>query len=82
MIERCYCPDGRASFDPQVHPPGPWAPSHDHYPQLKKDGGHRTPENSRLGHILCNNLDYAWCNLPVEKQDAAEARWRRKYSKL
>jgi hypothetical protein len=81
MMERCYSPKGPEHFDPQPHPPRRWSPSRDHHPMLKKDGGHRTSDNIRLAHILCNNLDYAWHNLPEEKRAAAEARWRNRYSK-
>jgi hypothetical protein len=37
-----------------------WAPSPDHYPRLRADGGHLVPWNVRLAHVLCNNMDYAW----------------------
>ena len=56
----CYCHKGRAHFDRKSHPPGPWAPSADHYPRLKSDGGHLDPWNVRLAHVLCNREDYGW----------------------
>ena len=34
------------------------APSADHYPILKSAGGQLRPENVRLSHVWCNNLDY------------------------
>jgi hypothetical protein len=37
-----------------------WAPSPDHYPRLKADGGHLVPWNVRLSHVLCNREDYGW----------------------
>ena len=37
-----------------------WAPSPDHYPRLKADGGHLVPWNVRLSHVLCNRMDYGW----------------------
>jgi len=40
--------------------PPDWAPSPDHYPRLKKDGGHLVPWNVRLSHVLCNREDYGW----------------------
>ena len=27
---------------------------------LKSAGGHLVPENVRLSHVWCNNLDYGW----------------------
>lgn len=59
-MPKCYCPKGRKHFDPKEHPPGPWAPSADHYPRLKSDGGHLDPWNVRLAHVLCNREDYGW----------------------
>ena len=56
----CYCHRGRAHFDQQFHPPGPWAPSADHYPRLKSDGGRLDPWNVRLAHVRCNQEDYTW----------------------
>ena len=56
----CYCHKGRAHFDRKSHPPGQWAPSADHYPRLKSDGGRLDPWNVRLAHVLCNQEDYTW----------------------
>ena len=56
----CYCHQGRAQFDPKFHPPGPWAPSADHYPRLKSEAGHLVPWNVRLAHVRCNQADYTW----------------------
>ena len=56
----CYCPSGRAHFDPKSHPPDLWDPSADHYPRLRSDGGHLVPWNVRLAHVLCNREDYTW----------------------
>jgi hypothetical protein len=56
----CYCHKGRAHFDRKSQPPGPWAPSADHYPRLKSDGGHLVPCNVRLAHVRCNQEDYTW----------------------
>ena len=56
----CYCHKGRVHFDQKSHPPGPWAPSADHYPRLKSDGGHLVPWNVRLAHVRCNQEDYTW----------------------
>jgi hypothetical protein len=56
----CYCPEGRAHFDPASQPMAEWAPNMDHYPQLKADGGKREPGNARLAHTRCNNEDRGW----------------------
>ena len=45
---------GRIKFDPRTKPLGPWEPSADHFPRLKKDGGREV----RLGHRLCNRVDW------------------------
>jgi hypothetical protein len=56
----CYCHKGREYFDPRSTPLTAWAPSPDHYPRLKADGGQLIPWNVRLSHILCNREDYGW----------------------
>jgi hypothetical protein len=56
----CYCPEGRGYFDARSTPLTAWAPSPDHYPRLKADGGQLVPWNVRLSHVRCNNLDYGW----------------------
>lgn len=56
----CYCPKGRSYFDPRSTPLTAWAPSPDHYPRLKADGGHLVPWNVRLAHVRCNKMDYGW----------------------
>jgi len=56
----CYCHKGRGYFDPRSTPLTAWAPSPDHYPRLKADGGHLVPWNVRLSHVLCNREDYGW----------------------
>ena len=62
----CYCPKGPEHFDPWPNPPhapeSKWAPSADHYPTLRKDGGELKPWNVRLAHVHCNNMDFAWRN--------------------
>ena len=59
-MPQCYCPKGRGHFDPKKHPPGPWAPSADHYPVPRFAEGHLTPDNVRLAHVRCNERDYGW----------------------
>ena len=56
----CYCHKGRGYFDPRSTPLTAWAPSPDHYPRLKADGGHLVSWNVRLSHVLCNREDYGW----------------------
>jgi hypothetical protein len=50
----------RHAFDKKIHPPGPWAPSTDHYTRLQAHGGHLERGNVRLAHVLCNQRDAAW----------------------
>ena len=61
-MPQCYCPKGRgpSSFEPRSNPLPDWAPNPDHYPVLKAAGGHLTPDNVRLAHVLCNRRDYGW----------------------
>lgn len=57
----CLCPEemgGRIHFEPAKQPLGPWAPNLDHI-ELKTEGGHRTHDNIRLAHCLCNRVDYS-----------------------
>jgi hypothetical protein len=56
----CYCHKGRGYFDQRSTPLTAWAPSPDHYPRLRADGGHLVPWNVRLSHVFCNKLDYGW----------------------
>jgi hypothetical protein len=56
----CYCDKGWGYFDPRSTPLTDWAPSPDHYPRLKADGGHLVPWNVRLSHVLCNRMDFGW----------------------
>jgi hypothetical protein len=56
----CYCHKGRGHFDPKSTPLTSWAPSADHYPKLKADGGHLVPWNVRLSHLRCNQTDSGW----------------------
>ncbi len=62
-MPKCYCHKGRRYFEPRSTAAGQqpdWAPSPDHYPKLKADGGHRVPGNVRLAHVLCNREDHGW----------------------
>lgn len=59
-MPQCYCEKGRRHFDPKSVPMTKWAPNADHYPILKMAGGKLQPDNVRLAHVLCNNIDYGW----------------------
>lgn len=50
----------RGAFDQVTTPRTKWAPSPDHYPILKCAKGTLVPENVRLAHTWCNNLDHGW----------------------
>jgi hypothetical protein len=59
-MPECHCPEelgGASYFEPVGD--SPWSPTHEHYPVYKKDGGHRTVDNSILAHRLCNRLDHS-----------------------
>jgi hypothetical protein len=58
-MPQCYCFRGRRYFDPKS-PRSDWSPTPDHYPRLKSQGGHLTPDNVRLAHLRCNQRDYEW----------------------
>ncbi len=59
-MPKCYCHKGRSHFEAREPRLPDWAPSPDHYPKLKSDGGHLDPWNVRLSHVLCNREDYGW----------------------
>jgi hypothetical protein len=58
-MPQCYCFRGRRYFDPR-YTGSDWEPTADHYPRLKMHGGQLTRDNVRLGHRLCNRVDYTW----------------------
>jgi hypothetical protein len=62
-MPECLCPvelGGRTYFEPARHGHrSDWAPTNDHYPVLKCDGGRETVDNSRAAHRLCNRVDYS-----------------------
>jgi hypothetical protein len=59
-MPKCFHARGRKAFDLKTHPPTNWAPSADHYPIPKELGGQLRPWNVRVGHVLCNRVDYGW----------------------
>jgi hypothetical protein len=61
-MPECFCPEelgGACHFDPVTDELSDWMPTHEHFPRSKRDGGHRTVENSILAHRLCNRIDYS-----------------------
>lgn len=61
-LPECFCPaelGGRSYFEPSGTPLTHWMATIDHFPILKEDGGHKTVDNVRLGHRLCNRVDYS-----------------------
>ncbi len=61
-IPECLCPEelgGRTYFEMKTLDLSDWMPTPDHFPILKKDGGHLTVTNVRLAHRLCNRVDYS-----------------------
>jgi hypothetical protein len=58
-IPECLCPRGRGYFEPVTPELRDWIPTIDHYPKLKHEGGHRTADNVRLAHRLCNRVEYS-----------------------
>jgi hypothetical protein len=51
-MPKCYCHKGRGYFEPRSTPLPDWAPSPDHYPRLKADGGTSSPGTS--GSLTCS----------------------------
>jgi hypothetical protein len=73
-MPQCYCFRGRRCFDPRL-PLSDWSPTPDHYPILRSRGGHLTPDNVRLAHLLCNRRDHGWrmkINAMLRKQKSLD----------
>jgi hypothetical protein len=61
-MPKCFCPEelgGARYFEPFTDEYTDWSPTHEHFPVAKRDGGHRTPDNSVLAHRLCNRIDFS-----------------------
>lgn len=61
-MPKCFCPEelgGADYFEPASGELSDWMPTHEHFPRSKRDGGHRTVDNSILAHRLCNRIDYS-----------------------
>ncbi|MFL5796564.1 MAG: hypothetical protein ACJ77A_01360 [Actinomycetota bacterium] len=76
MLE-CYCPHGRAYFEPIPRPmPKPipdWIPTEEHFPRSLAAGGRRQPGNVRLAHRRCNGEDFGRGPGHVRKRERARA---------
>jgi len=62
-MPECLCPvelGGSTYFEParRGHR-SDWAPTNDHHPVLRCDGGRKSVDNSRVAHRLCNRVDYS-----------------------
>ena len=60
-MPECFCPEelgGARYFEPLTELTD-WMPTHEHFPLAKRDGGHRSVDNSVLAHRLCNRIDYS-----------------------
>jgi hypothetical protein len=58
-MPNCYCHKGRSHFDPKSTPMSDWAPSADHYPRLKADGGLRIPLWFRFSAISSSDIPFS-----------------------
>jgi hypothetical protein len=61
-MPECFCPEelgGAGHFEPVTAALSDWMPTHEHFPISKREGGHRTVDNSILAHRLCNRIDYS-----------------------
>ena len=61
-MPQCFCPEelgGARYFESLADGYSDWNPTHEHFPLSKRDGGHRTVDNSVLAHRLCNRIDYS-----------------------
>lgn len=80
QMPECFCPEvfgGRRYFEDRAAPLPDWMPTLEHVVQ-RKDGGHRTFENSSLAHRLCNRVDSAILDgrphqRDLDRADAARA---------
>ena len=59
-MPKCFCPEelGGANYFEQVGS-SDWAPTHEHFPVPKREGGRREVDNAVLAHRLCNRLDFS-----------------------
>jgi hypothetical protein len=61
-MPQCFCPEelgGAWYFESLTGGYSDWNPTHEHFPLSKREGGHRTVDNSVLAHRLCNRIDYS-----------------------
>jgi hypothetical protein len=73
QMPTCLCPEelgGPRYFEDRAPALPSWMPTLDHVTQ-KKDGGHKTIDNARLAHTLCNRVDAAILDGRPHKNDLA-----------
>ncbi len=61
-MPECFCPEelgGACYFEPVTDELTDWMPTHEHFPRPKREGGHRSLDNTVLAHRLCNRIDYS-----------------------
>jgi hypothetical protein len=61
-MPQCFCPEelgGAWYFESLTDGYSDWNPTHEHFSLSKREGGHRTVDNSVLAHRLCNRIDYS-----------------------
>lgn len=61
-MKTCYCPQelgGAAHFERVSSELSDWAPTFEHSPIPKRDGGRESVDNAVLAHRLCNRIDYS-----------------------
>jgi hypothetical protein len=61
-MPQCFCPEelgGAWYFESLTDGYSDWNPTHEHFPLSKREGGHRTVDNSVLAHRMCNRIDYS-----------------------
>src|ERR1017187_10128525 len=68
----CVCPEGGGHFESK-RGYNYWAPSADHYPVPVREGGQLVPENVRLAHWRCNNLEGSAIGLAAGRVTQAAA---------
>jgi hypothetical protein len=76
-MPKCHCPEqwgGRGYFESGISEYSDWSPTHEHFPRARRDGGHRTLENSVLAHRLCNRIDYSIFAKRSHKRDLERIR--------
>lgn len=61
-MPECFCPEelgGARYFEPVTAELSDWAPTVEHFPTPKRNGGRESVDNVILAHRLCNRIDFA-----------------------